>query len=329
MCVVGVDVIIFIDRIASHCRHVARAWLITCTASSQVYADIMPNRHRHAKAAAEGESPLQRALAPILARLDTLEGLVSDIIPDNAERTVDRCAELEATCRQHFNNVMGIAHNQRVALSQAAREAQERCDKALKSLAEATLRHTTEATAMRAELGELKGMLEQSAQGLEDTRASLQRDLDAALLYAESLQDQCTAALQHGEDLRNQCDMALSQGNRLEEWKAQCDVERKKCEAMLRDVKATLQQASQPSGSDILVNKAVFRAEQAGLQARARSLSQGATPSRFLRAHYKRCQELAASRSPSRDSARTPGMPAGSGLEPSTSAEPRSGIVPL
>ena len=273
----------------------------TSLASSQVHPCIMPNRGRLSKAAAAGESPLQAALQPILQRVEILEAFVGDITPDNAQRTVDRCTELEATCRGHFNTVMTIAHNQRVALSQAAREAQERCDKALRSLEDATLRHTTEAAAMRAELGVLKQMLGQSADDLEATRASLQRDLGEVMEYAEGLREQCAQALEHGKHLTTQCDEALSQGLRLEEWREHCDAERQKCEAMLHEMRGWLQQARPGNEGDVLVQKAVFRAEQHGLVRRARSLSRSADPGRAdLRSHLKHCQVLAASRSPTR-----------------------------
>ena len=129
------------------------------------------------------KTPLHDALQPLWDKIWNLEGAIGDVHPQYAKRTVKRMEELAELTRQHANDVLRIANQQKVALSTTVHESkqcqvslEETASKCQASLEEATNRHYKEAHELRFELYGLKMLIgEQSNQ----YRQERQQNLDA------------------------------------------------------------------------------------------------------------------------------------------------------
>jgi hypothetical protein len=120
---------------------------------------------RKGSASHRSDNPMRRLVQPIEERMDALDAAIRDIHPDYAERVLSRMAELESTTRQHANKVFQVLHNQTTAMEASVAKAETAAHRVSSHLQQAAERHHREAAALRAELGELKKLLdEQSAE---------------------------------------------------------------------------------------------------------------------------------------------------------------------
>ena len=147
------------------------------------------------------KSPFQDALQPLWEKIWNLEGAIGDVHPKFAQRTVKRMEELAELTKNHANEVLRIANDQRVALGTVVHESkqchanlEETTSRCQKSLEDATARHSKEAHELRYELFGLKQVITQRSTEYGDERdksmaalKTLKDDLEALKVNVEAL----------------------------------------------------------------------------------------------------------------------------------------------
>ena len=164
---------------------------LCCRACLGVAASMGPKRN----------NPFQDALQPLWEKIWNLEGAIGDLHPEYSQRTVTRMEELADLTKNHANDVLRIANDQKVALGKVVHESkqchamlEETTSRCQKSLEEATARHYKEAHELRYELYGLKQFIGQQSTEYCDEREkslgalkALKDDLEALKVNVEAL----------------------------------------------------------------------------------------------------------------------------------------------